>query len=57
MVDIGQIIGVSVFEVGNPVIKDVRNAEEQMAVEKFRRVLVAENLLPAKHDNYNAMLK
>ncbi|KAJ7296541.1 hypothetical protein O6H91_Y116500 [Diphasiastrum complanatum] len=36
-------------------IQDVRDKKEQFAVEKFRQALLAENLLPARHDDYHTL--
>lgn len=38
-------------------IKDVRDEQEQRAVEAFRQVLVGENLLPKRHDEYHVLLR
>jgi hypothetical protein len=38
-------------------IKDIRVAQEQKAVDEFRQMLEAENLLPAKHDDYHDLLR
>ena len=38
-------------------IEDIRDAGESAIVEQFREVLVSEDLLPAKHDDYHMMLR
>jgi hypothetical protein len=38
-------------------IEDVRDAEEEQAVNSFREVLFARDLLLVKHDNYHTMLR
>ncbi|KAI9071824.1 hypothetical protein K1719_046198 [Acacia pycnantha] len=38
-------------------IEDIRDAEESAVVEKFREVLVSEDLLPAKQDDYHTMMR
>ena len=38
-------------------IKDIRDAQEQKAVDDFRQVLAAEDILPAKHDDYHVLLR
>eukprot|EP00249_Psilotum_nudum_P021594 c28166_g1_i2 orf=198-404(-) len=38
-------------------IEDFRYAEDQPAVQAFRQKLIAEGLLPAKHDDYHALLR
>lgn len=38
-------------------IEDHRSEEEQVAVREFREILVAEGLLPQRHDNYHTLLR
>ncbi|XP_042462420.1 phosphatidylinositol/phosphatidylcholine transfer protein SFH13-like isoform X2 [Zingiber officinale] len=45
------------FRVSSFSIEDVRDAEEEQAVQAFRQELIAKNLLPDKHDNYHTLLR
>ncbi|XP_074588834.1 phosphatidylinositol/phosphatidylcholine transfer protein SFH13-like isoform X2 [Curcuma longa] len=45
------------FRVPSFSIEDVRDAEEEQAVQAFRQELIAKNLLPDKHDNYHTLLR
>ena len=38
-------------------IEDVRYSDEVTTVDKFRQILLEENLLPEKHDDYHKLLR
>lgn len=39
------------------IVQDVRDVKDQKAVEEFRRVLMANDLLPQQHDDYHILLR
>ncbi len=39
------------------IIQDVRDVKDQKVVEEFRRVLMANDLLPQQHDDYHILLR
>ena len=43
--------------VGTLEIRDIRDEQDQIAVEGFRQILLEENLLPARHDDYHILLR
>lgn len=38
-------------------VEDIRNAEEEDAVNAFRQILLERDLLPLSHDDYHTMLR
>lgn len=42
---------------GSVAIQDVRDAEEQEAVDNFRKALISEDLMPPRYDDYHTMLR